>query len=57
MKLLQSKEVELREVAKNLYWFDYLDAKEMEAIFKGKKLENKERVRDLKDEDKTHVVV
>ena len=57
MKLLQSKEKELREIAKNLYWYDYLDAKEMDTIFKGKKLENKEKVRDLKEEDKSHVVV
>jgi len=44
-KLLQSKELEIRELSKNLYWYDYLDAKEMEKIFKGEKLE-KEKVRE-----------
>lgn len=29
-KLLLSKDRELREIAKNLYWYDYLDQKEME---------------------------
>jgi ATP-dependent Zn protease len=33
--LLQSKGSELRSIAKNLYWYDYLDLKEMEKIFKG----------------------
>jgi hypothetical protein len=36
---------EIRELAKNLYWFDYLDAKEMISIFDGKKIE-KEKVRE-----------
>lgn len=43
-KLLLSKGPELRELSKNLYWFDYLDAKEMETIFKGGELK-KEKVR------------
>ena len=33
--LLLSKGTELRELAKNLYWYDYLDYKEMDVIFKG----------------------
>ena len=43
--LLQSKGPELREIAKNLYWYDYLDAKEMEKIFKGEDLD-KEKIRE-----------
>lgn len=45
IKLISSKEKELRELAKNLYWYDYLDADEMELILKGKKLK-KEKVRE-----------
>lgn len=44
-KLLMSKELEIRELSKNLYWYDYLDAAEMEKIFKGEKLE-KDKVRE-----------
>lgn len=44
-KLLLAKGHELRTLSKNLYWYDYLDAKEMEAIFKGEKIE-KEKVRE-----------
>jgi len=32
-------------VAKNLYWYDYLDAKEMEKIFTGQEID-KEKVRE-----------
>jgi len=42
---LLEKSYQLREVSKALYWYDYLDAKEMEQIYDGKKLE-KEKVRD-----------
>lgn len=42
------KDTELRVLAKNLYWYDYLDAKEMDVIFKGGKLANKEKVREYK---------
>lgn len=45
VQLLQSKELEIRELSKNLYWFDYLDAEEMEFIIKGRKLDKK-KVRD-----------
>ena len=44
--LLLSKGSELRELAKNLYWYDYLDAKEMDLLFKGQKIENKTKVRE-----------
>ena len=44
-KLLLDKGSQLRELAKNLYWYDYLDAKEMDLIFKGQKID-KEKVRD-----------
>lgn len=48
--LLLSKGKELRALAKNLYWYDYLDAEEMDMIIKGKSLE-KERVREWKEEN------
>jgi len=40
--------VQVRELAKNLYWYDYLDADEMDKIFKGEEL-NKEKVREWKE--------
>jgi len=43
-KLLTTKDKELREVAKNLYQYDYLNAEEIEQIIKGKSLK-KEKVR------------
>lgn len=48
--LLLSKGPELRALAKNLYWYDYLDAKEMDLVLKGKSLE-KERVREWQPEN------
>ena len=48
--LLLRKGKELRALAKNLYWYDYLDAKEMDLVLKGKSLE-KERVREWKEEN------
>jgi len=42
---LESKEHELRGISRNLYWFDYLDADEIDKVMKGKKLEKK-KVRD-----------
>ena len=44
-KLLHEKEKHIREIAKNLYWYDYLTADEMDKLIKGKKLK-KEKVRD-----------
>ena len=49
--LLMSKEVELRNLSKNLYWHDYLNAEEMEDIIKGKKL-GKKRVREWDPKEK-----
>lgn len=49
VKLLHSKEKQIRELSKNLYWYDYLDAEEMEKIIKGQKI-NKEKVRDWEGE-------
>ena len=49
VNLLQSKENEIRELSKNLYWYDCLDAEEMENIIKGKKIV-KEKVRDWEGE-------
>ena len=55
-RLLESKGSELRVLAKSLYWYDYLDAKEMDEIFKGKQIE-KEKVREWNDIDgKEHPV-
>lgn len=39
------KEGAMRELSRNLYWYDYLTAEEMDKIFKGEKLE-KNKVRD-----------
>jgi len=36
---LLQKATQLRELSKNLYWYDYLDAEEMKTIFEGKKIE------------------
>jgi len=47
-KLLQAKGEEVRKLAKNLYWFDYLDQKEMETIFNGEDLK-KEKVREWEE--------
>lgn len=44
-KLLLEKGAELRELSKNLYWYDYLNAEEMDKIFKGEGL-TKEKVRE-----------
>lgn len=43
--LLQSKEEELRNISRNLYWFDYLDSGEIDKVMKGKQLQKK-KVRD-----------
>jgi len=43
--LLQNKERELRELARNLFYFDYLTGEEMESIIKGGKLK-KEKIRE-----------
>lgn len=43
-KLLSVRERELRELSKNLFMFDYLDAEEIKNIIEGKKVE-KEKVR------------
>ena len=51
-KLLLSKDKELREIARNLYWYDYLDAEEMDKIYKGGSIENtKEKVREWTDDN------
>ena len=47
--LLQAKEGEVREIAKNLFWYDYLSAEEMEEIFAKKRLK-KEKIREWKGE-------
>lgn len=38
------RERELRDLSKNLFWYDYLDHDEMEKVIKGDQLD-KERVR------------
>ena len=42
--MLLEKETEIRDLAKNLFWYDYLDHKEMEKIISGEELP-KEKVR------------
>jgi len=37
-KLLKQKEKQLRELSRNLFWYDYLDAAEIDTIMKGKQL-------------------
>lgn len=49
VKLLQSKERAIRDLSKNLYWYNYLDAEEMDALIRGKKL-NKEKLRNWEGE-------
>ena len=45
------KETEIRNLAKNLFWYDYLDHKEMELVIKGKELpKDKVRIWDIKRE-------
>lgn len=48
--LLLGKGEQLRALAKNLYWYDYLDAKEMDLVLRGKALD-KERVREWREEN------
>ena len=55
-QLLLARGSEIRELSKNLYWYDYLDAKEMDTIFKGEVIE-KEKVRDWQESEKTHGLV
>ena len=43
-KLLLEKETEIRDLSKNLFWYDYLDHKEMEKIINGEEL-SKDKVR------------
>ena len=45
MKLLENKEKELRGVAKNLFYYDYLTYEEIDSIIRGKQL-SKEKVRE-----------
>ena len=42
--LLNKREIELRNLSKNLFWYDYLDYKEMEKVINGDDLP-KEKVR------------
>ena len=49
-KLLLLKGSELREIAKNLYWYDYLDFSEMEKIYRGETVD-KEKVREWKPKE------
>lgn len=49
--LLSLKEAELRELSKNLFFYDYLDAEEIKNIIEGRKLE-KEKVRTWEQKEK-----
>lgn len=42
--MLNKREIELRNLSKNLFWYDYLDYKEMEKVINGDDLP-KEKVR------------
>ncbi|CDW88406.1 metalloprotease m41 ftsh [Stylonychia lemnae] len=48
--LILNKERELRELAKNLFYYDYLDADEIKNVIEGKKL-SKDKVRKWEDKD------
>lgn len=48
--LLKNKERELRELSKNLFFYDYLDAEEIKNIIEGKPL-TKEKVRKWEDKE------
>lgn len=50
-KLLNEKDKELRELAKQLYLHDYLDADEMEKIISGRILDKSKKVRDWEGEE------
>ena len=50
-RLLTKKEHELRELAKGLFYYDYLDFEEIEKIIKGKEV-GKERVREWTQKEK-----
>lgn len=43
-ELLLEREIELRNLSKNLFWYDYLDHLEMEKVIRGEELP-KEKVR------------
>lgn len=48
--LLLKRDNELRNLSKNLFWYDYLDAAEIDKVVKGQKLE-KEKVRNWNREE------
>ena len=50
--LLLGKGGELRELSRNLYWYDYLTAEEMDKIFKGEKLE-KNKIREVSGKEES----
>ncbi len=43
-RLLLDKETEIRNLSKNLFWYDYLDYEEMQKVIRGEDLP-KEKVR------------
>lgn len=45
VQMITDKEVHIWNLSKNLYWYDYLNAEEMDLIIKGKGLK-KDKVRD-----------
>jgi hypothetical protein len=48
--LLTTREKELRELSKNLFYYDYADADEIKDIIEGRKL-TKEKVRKWNEND------
>lgn len=50
-KLLTEKDRELRELSKQLFMHDYLDADQMDRIISGKGLKDTKKVRDWEHEE------
>lgn len=50
-QLLSDRETEIRALAKNLFWYDYLDQEEMSKVIRGEELpKDKVRVWDYEKE-------
>ena len=49
-KLLKDKEIQVSDLSKNLYWYDYIDVTGIENVMKGRKLD-KEKVREWTEKE------
>ena len=54
-KLLTAKDIQMRDLSRNLYWYDYLDSDEIDKIMKGEELK-KDKVRKWEGKDSTAVI-